>query len=58
MQASVRIWFLVLILLLPVSAQVRQPAVQSSVPRVWDDQAIATLEVPLTNRDEASRSYC
>jgi hypothetical protein len=49
MQASVRIWFLVLILLRPVSAQVKQPAVQSSVPRVWDDQAIATLEVPLAN---------
>jgi hypothetical protein len=49
MQASVRIWFLVLILFLTVRAQVRQPAVQSCVPRVWDDQAIATLEVPLAN---------
>jgi hypothetical protein len=49
MRISIRSWLLKLILLLPVGAQVRHPAVPSSVPRVWDDQAIATLEVPLAN---------
>ncbi len=49
MKASTGIWFFVLILLLPITAQVQQPAVQSSVPRVWDNQAIATLEVPVAN---------
>ena len=29
--------------------QVEQSAFRVSVPRVWDDQAIATVEVPLAN---------
>ncbi len=36
-----------LVLALPVCAQMRPPAVHSSVPRVWEDQAIGSLEVPL-----------
>jgi len=32
-----------------VRAQVSQPVPDASVPRIWDDQAIATLEVPLAN---------
>jgi len=47
MRISIRTWILRLVLILPVGAQVPQPAVQSSVPRVWDDQAIGSLEVPL-----------
>jgi hypothetical protein len=49
-----------LLLILPVSvvgpafspalgAQVDRQAVHSSVPRVWDDEAIASVEVPLAN---------
>jgi hypothetical protein len=49
MQISTRSCLLGLVLLLPVNAQVREPAVEPPVPRVWDDQAIATLEVPLAN---------
>ena len=51
MQISIWAWVLGLVVLLPVNAQVRQPAVQPVVPRVWDDHAIATLEVPLANPD-------
>jgi hypothetical protein len=49
MQISIQRWVLGLVVVLPVNAQVRQPAVQPVVPRVWDDHAIATLEVPLAN---------
>src|SRR5580700_11189419 len=42
-------WVLGLVVLRPVNAQVREPAVQPPAPRVWDDQEIATLEVPLAN---------
>src|SRR5579863_2881731 len=49
MQISMGAWVLGLIALLPVSGQVRPAAVQPVVPRVWDDHAIATLEVPLAN---------
>jgi hypothetical protein len=37
------------ILLPKLRAQVEQPAFHATVPRVWDDQAIATVEVPLVN---------
>jgi hypothetical protein len=43
------IWVLGLVVFLPVNAQVRQSAGQTVVPRVWDDHAIATIEVPLAN---------
>jgi hypothetical protein len=33
----------------PVNAQVGHQVVHTSVPRVWDDEAIATAEVPLAN---------
>ena len=40
-----------LVLDLPLGAQVRQLAVQPSVPKVWDDQATGSLEVPLVYRN-------
>jgi len=49
MQISIRKWVLGLVVPLSVNAQVRQPEVQPVVPKVWDDHAIATLEVPLAN---------
>jgi hypothetical protein len=49
MQISVRNWVLGLVILLPVKAQLRQVTTQPDVPRVWEDQEIATLEVPLAN---------
>jgi hypothetical protein len=49
MHISIGAWALGLVVLLPINAQVRQPPVQPIAPRVWDDQAIATLEVPLAN---------
>ena len=49
MQTSVRYWVLGLVILLPVKAQVRHDTPRPAVPRVWDDQEIATLEVPLAN---------
>jgi hypothetical protein len=49
MQISMGAWVLGLVVLQPVNAQLPQPAVQPVVPRVWDDHAIATLEVPLAN---------
>src|ERR1035438_8488936 len=54
MQSSIHRWFFGLDVLLPVNALVRLPAVQPVVPRVWDDHAIATLEVPLANPAGAS----
>jgi hypothetical protein len=49
MQISIGAWVLGLVVFLSVNAQVRQPVVQPVVPRVWDDHAIATLEVPLAD---------
>ena len=47
MQISIGAWVVGLVVLLPVNAQVRQPAGQPVVPRAWDDHAIGSLEVPL-----------
>src|SRR5579885_3603041 len=49
MRNPVRNWVLGLVILFPVNAQVRQGTTQPGVPRVWEDQEIATLEVPLAN---------
>jgi hypothetical protein len=49
MQFTIRRWLFGLFVFVPVAAQVRQPTVQPAVPRAWNDQEIATLEVPLAN---------
>ena len=51
MRISATTWLLRLVLVLPVCSQVRQAAVESSVPRAWDDLEIGSLEVPLAYRN-------
>jgi hypothetical protein len=49
MRISIGAWVLGLVVVVPVTAQVKPSAVLPVVPRVWEDNAIATLEVPLAN---------
>jgi len=42
-------WHIVLLMIAAGRAQVPSPAVHPAIPRAWDDEQIASLEVPLAN---------